>query len=140
MFRKIFPLFLASLGLILAACSDTINGKAIAAPKVEVFYEQLAKNDATAMFEASHPDFKKAITQEKWAQLVGAIHRKLGKNKTHTMTGWNTKTHNMTTRAVMVFQSEYEHGTATESFTYIVENGQASLLGYQINSFDMLVK
>ena len=53
---------------------------------------------------------------------------------------WNINTHNMTTTVVLVYASKYAEGEATETFTIVVDDEKPSLFGYQINSFDMIIK
>jgi hypothetical protein len=44
------------------------------------------------------------------------------------------------TTVVSVYASKFAEGEATETFAYRIADDRAELLGYRIDSFDMLIK
>lgn len=131
-------LFIA--GLVLAGCGDTIQGKSIAEPEVARFHERLNNQEFGTIYTSASEDFRKMIPQERAEALFAAIHRKLGRHKASSLVNWNVKTFNLTTTVVLAYQSNYTDGDATETFTFRVTDGVADLVGYSINSLDMLIK
>jgi hypothetical protein len=137
---KIRLLLLALLGFALAGCGDTINGKGVAEPEVARFHEKLKSRDFAGMYAATGAEFKAAVTQKMALALFEAIDRKLGSLRETTQVNWNVNTRNMITTVVLVYQSKFAEGEATETFTFRIENGKPELIGYNISSLDMLIK
>lgn len=137
---KIQVIALVALSLVLSGCGDTINGKSVAEPEVEKFHERLSARDFAAIYNAADPDFQKAVPKDKIFALFAAINRKLGHLQSTKEINWNVRTFNLTTMAVLVYQSTFADGEATETFTFRVSDGTAKLVGYNIGSLDMLIK
>lgn len=130
---------LALIVLILTGCSDTINGLSIAEPKVEEFHQQLKNAEYDRIYESTHEEFKKATTKEKFTQMLEAIRRKLGAVKNTQAVNWKVNTKNFRTYVMIVQETEFEKGKGTETFTFSVADDDARLIGYYINSMDMMI-
>jgi hypothetical protein len=126
--------------LVVAGCGDTIKGKSIAEPQVAAFHEKLNAGQFDVIYSTSDEAFRKAAPKEKVLELFSAVQRKLGKAMSSSTKTWNVKTFNFETKVVLVVQTEFERGKGTESFTFRVSDGKASLVGYNINSLDMMTK
>jgi hypothetical protein len=126
--------------LFLAGCGDTINGKAIAEPQVAAFHERLDAKRFDEIYADAADEFRAAGPRERVFALFAAIGRKLGKVKSASTSTWNVNTFNFTTTVVLAVDTEFERGTATETFTFRVSGEKASLVGYNINSLDMLIR
>ena len=124
---------------LLTGCGDTVGGKTAAEPEVAKFHDRINAGQYEAIYANSDPDFQKAAPKDKVLALFAAIERKLGHFKSASEITWNVRTFNMTTNAVLAYKSAYERGEATETFTFRVSNGKAVLVGYNINSLDMLI-
>jgi hypothetical protein len=125
---------------LLAACSETLNGKGIAEPEVTRFHEKLKQGDFESIYEDASAEFKAAVPKEKILALFEAIARKLGPLQETKLINWNVNTHNLNTVVVLVQDSKFREGQATETFTFRVDNDKAELIGYNISSLDMLIK
>jgi hypothetical protein len=137
---KYFAPLLTFAVLFFAGCGDTIDGKSIAEPQVVRFHERLTARQFDEIYSSAGSELKKAVAKEKLTELLAAIDRKLGHLKSSKETNWNVQTFNLRTTVVLVQESEFERGTATETFTYVVTDRKPELVGYSINSWDMLVK
>ena len=135
---------LTSLGfaalLFLAGCSETINGKPIAEAQIAIFHDQMNTDSFAEIYESTHKDFKSNTSKEITDKLFSAIRRKLGRVESSETINWNVSTHNTVTTVVLVSKTKFTDGEATETFTYRVDGEQASLIGYNINSLDMLIR
>ncbi len=126
--------------LVLFGCTDTVKGKSVAEPKVAVFHEQLNAKQYEQIYTQASEEFRNAAPKEKVLALFAAIDTKLGKVTSSTITSWNVKTYNFATTVVLVADTKFEHGTGTETFTFGVSGDKAALLGYNINSVDMMTR
>ncbi len=124
----------------LAGCGDTIKGKSVAEPEVGVFHQRLNQKRFEEIYSAASADFRKAAPKEKVMELFSAIDRKLGPAKSWTTKSWNVRTFNFVTTVVLVQDTSFEKGQGTETFTFRVSGDKATLVGYNINSLDMMTK
>ena len=134
-----------TLGLIaacmaLSGCGELIHGKSIAEPQVAVFHERLDGGRFEEIYSAADEDFRGAASKEKVFELFSAVERKLGKVKSSSTANWNVNTFNLVTSVVLVENTEFEHGKGTETFTFHVSGDKAVLVGYNINSLDMMTR
>jgi hypothetical protein len=133
-------LMCAAALLLLAGCSDTIRGTEFAEPAVEKFRQQMSAGRFEEAYDATGADFKQATTRENGIALFAAVDRKLGKLQHAEKISWNVRTHNLTTLAVLVYNSRYAEGEATETFTVKVDDGKGEIIGYNIQSLAMMIK
>lgn len=131
--------FAVILSLLLLACTDTITGKSIAEPKVAVFHQLFNAGEYEQIYADASADFQKAAPAEKVLSLFAAMGRKLGKVKSSSLKNWSVTTYNLTTRVVLVEDTQFAKGSGMETFTFLVADGKASLLGYNINSMDLMI-
>jgi hypothetical protein len=134
------PTYVLIACLVLAGCGDTIKGKSVAEPQVAVFHEQLNARQFEEIYSAADDGFRRAAPKEKVLQLFAAIERKLGKVRSSATVNWNVKTFNFATTVVLVAETKFEKGTGTETFTFHVSGDKAALIGYNINSLDMMIQ
>jgi hypothetical protein len=131
---------IAGLIVLLAGCGNTIHGKQIAEPEVARFHRQLGLRDYEQIYSGAAEGFRKSASKETAFALFDAINRKLGPVKSSTQANWQVNTHNFKTAVVLVHETKFESGAATETFTFEIADERASLLGYNIDSLDMLIK
>ncbi len=129
------------VGLVsLTSCKDMTKAKGMANTAIVEFHQQFNEQKFKGIYAAAHPDFKAATTEADFLKLLEAIHRKLGKQVSSTGTGWRVNSFNMKTSAVVTQSTEFEQGKGVETFTYVISGSSCTLLGYYINSQDMLTK
>ena len=126
--------------LFLSGCGDTIKGKSVAEPQIALFHERLNAERFDEIYSTAGDAFRSAASKEKVLELFSAIEKKLGKVKSSSTKSWNLRTFNFVTTVVLVAETEFEHGKGTETFTFRVASGKASLVGYNINSLDMMTR
>ena len=136
--RSIFLIVIISL--LVFGCKDTIKGKSVAEPKVAVFHDRFNAGQYEQIYSETADEFQKAATKEKLFDLLSAIDRKPGKVQSSSIKSWNVKTFNLVTTVVFVADTQFEQGSGTETFTFRVSGDKATLLGYNINSMDMMTR
>ena len=92
------------------------------------------------MVDGAHPDMLKASPKPQVTNLYSVVRRKLGKVTDSQTVNWNVRTFNAVTTVVLVQNTTFEEGKGAETFTFRIKNEQASLLGYNINSQDLIMK
>lgn len=128
------------MSLLLLGCTDTIKGKSVAEPKVAVFHDRFNAGQYEEIYSEAADEFQKAASREKVLALFSAIDRKLGKVKSSSIKTWNVRTFNLVTTVVLVADTSFEQGSGTETFSFRVSGDKATLLGYNIDSMDMMTR
>ncbi|MEO7100854.1 MAG: hypothetical protein ABI162_15945 [Luteolibacter sp.] len=136
---KLTLTIVASSILLLSGCNpvkSTATAEAEAA-KFHTFYDAGEFGD---IYDSSGKEFKASGTKEKVVKFMKSVSDKLGKTKSSVKAGWRANSFNLKTTVVLTYSTTYERGAGTETFTYRVENGKASLIGWYINSDDLVIE
>ena len=88
--------------------------------------------------------YEEHVLFEEFTEFLTAVHRKLGLVTSTTNKGWEVNTNlsiDAGSRTVVVMEQEtrFDHGTGLETFSFFIEDGKALLVGYQINSRDLII-
>ncbi|MEO7676008.1 MAG: hypothetical protein ABIV39_04505 [Verrucomicrobiota bacterium] len=138
---KIISLFLAlSFALFSSGCDGMFKGKKAAELSVADFHKLYNDGKLADIYSTGHSKFESAATEKQFLEFVGAVQRKLGKVTQTSETGFNVRTFNLTTTVVLTQTTTFEQGTGTEVFTFQMEDDKAVLVGYNINSKDLILK
>lgn len=116
------------------------KGKKAAEQSVTDFHKLYNDGRLTDIYSAGHPKFKGATTEKQFLEFLGAVQRKLGKVTQTTEAGFNVRTFNFTTTVILTQTTTFEQGTGTEVFTFQMVGDKAVLVGYNINSKDLILK
>lgn len=130
---------LAGLAAALGGCSF---GKdvPIAEKAADAFHAQLDAGQFDAIYAGGSADLKATAKPADMTALLSAVHRKMGAFKSGKTAGWND---NVTTDGHMItlnYSATYQNGAASEEFVYRMDNGQARLAGYHINSNQLVLR
>jgi outer membrane lipopolysaccharide assembly protein LptE/RlpB len=138
---KTLSLLLAlSMALFATGCGNMFKGKQAAEQSVADFHRLYNEGKLAEIYSAGDSKFKGATTEKQFLEFVGAVQRKLGKVAQTSNEGFNIQTFNFTTTVVLNQSTTFEQGTGTETFTFQMEGGKAVLVGYNINSKDLILK
>lgn len=104
------------------------------------FHKQFNDGKFSEIHAAGHAKFKAAAPEKKFVELSEAVSRKLGKVTGTKTVKWNVRTFNLVTTVVMQQQTTFEHGKGLETFNFQMDGAKAVLLGYNINSNELILK
>ena len=140
--KKSIPFILICFSLVSCgdAFKDTFKSKSTAEPQIAIFHERLNSERYDEIYDTATEEYRKGGTREKMAQLFSAINRKLGTVKSSRIVNWRVNILNLTTYVVLVSETEFERGTATETFSFLISGDNAILHGYIIKSLDMMMQ
>ena len=124
----------------LVGCGGFTKGKPAAEKAIAQFHESYNQGKLDDIWKAADSKFRTAATKQKYDEFMGAVLRKLGKMTSTSNTGWNVKSFNLKTTVFMTQKTVFENGQGTESFTFAMDGTNAVLLGYHIQSMDLITK
>ena len=117
-------------------------GMTTAKPKAEAavgaFHDELNAGDFDAIWSGADDAFRKATTRESYDRFMQAVHRKLGKALKTVNANWTVRNFNLKTTVVLLQKTDFEHGSGNETFTYVVTGDAVKLVGYNIQSTDLI--
>jgi hypothetical protein len=123
-----------------AGCGGMFKGKKAAEQGVAEFHRLYNDGRFSEIYSTGHSKFRTATTEKQFLDLVSAVQRKLGKVTQTVNAGFNVRTFNLTTTVVLTQTTTFEKGTGTETFTFQMDNDKAVLVGWNINSADLIVQ
>ena len=138
---KTISLFLVlTFALIASGCGGMFKGKKAAEQSVADFHKLYNDGKFTEIYSAGHSKFKGSTTEKQFLEFIGAVQRKLGKVTQTANAGFNVRAFNFTTTVVLNQNTTFEQGTGMETFTFEMDGEKAVLVGYNINSKDLILK
>ncbi len=131
---------LATWAALAAGCGDMRKGREVAEAAVDAFHASLDQGRAGDVYDGASDEFRASMTKEEFVQLLGAVRRKLGKVTGTTNGGWRVSSRNLATYADLTQKTRFEQGEAVESFRFVVKDGKATLLAWDIRSRELVVR
>lgn len=132
--KNLFRIFLGISAAFLIAGCGFAKSKEAAVKGVEAFHQEFNDSKFREVYAAATPAFKSASTEPDFLKFMEAVRRKLGAYKGGTQQGWRTNVFNGKTSVELSYKSDFEKGSAVETFTYSVSGGGATLQGYNVTS------
>lgn len=107
---------------------------------VAAFHQKLDQAQFHEMYANAAPEFQRASSEKDITDLFNALHTKLGNvvSANRTSIYMSATTHGNFVRTT--YETKFAHGTGTETFTWLLANDQMSLVGYHIESRDLVVR
>jgi hypothetical protein len=127
-----------ALGLVTQGCSMADTSAAEA--EVAKFHAALGDSRSGEIYAAATEEFTSKATEQQFTELLDAVNRKLGKVKTTQLSSWKVNYVTSGHYVVLVYRTTYEQGEADEQFIYRMQQKDARLVGYHINSNTFIIK
>lgn len=138
--RALPSILVFGTAMMIVGCGGMFEGKEAAEHSVVDFHKMYNDGKLAEIYAAGHPNLKGTTSEKEFLEFVGTVQRKLGNVTRTSNTGLNVRTVNSTTTVVMAQDTTFEHGTGTETFTFEMDGDRAVLIGYHINSKDLIMK
>jgi hypothetical protein len=134
----LMSLLLISL-FVYGGCGDALKAKSAAETAVGEFHQMYNEYRNQEIYENAHSDFRGSSNYEQFESFVSALQVKLGQVMSTETRGWKVNSTNFVTTAILQQETHFELGEALETFTFRVNGQKAVLLGYNINSRDLIM-
>lgn len=137
MMRKLLPT-LALASALLGGCSSGEDTR-LAEAAIQTIRAQISAGAVADIYENASADWKNSMSRPDADAFLGAINRKLGAVKSATRTGWQNNYNTSGHWIVLSYHTQFERGTADETFTMRMADNKALLAGYRISSMAMMI-
>ena len=127
--------------LAVSLSCGAFDGAAQAQTAAATFHQQFNDERYGDIYDQASAAFKQSTTRDNLAQLLQAVHRKLGTFSKGDVTFTNVfSSTGSGTTVSLTYTSEYAEGRATEDFKFAIGNGRAFLVAYNINSPTLILR
>ena len=131
--RLLCTAFAAAIVYFLGGCGAKADmEKAEAA--VDAFHAQLNTGSFDDIYNNSDDLLKNATSQERFVNLLSAVHRKLGTAKSADQKGFFLNYGNQGKIIRLTYSTQYGSDQASEEFIFHASGDRMMLAGYHINS------
>ncbi len=138
--RSLPAALLLSAAALAAGCAGATKGKDDAARAVDEFHQQFNAGKYAELWDASGDELKRRMPREQFTALLAAVRRKLGDVTGSTNRSWNVRSVNLATFVGLVQDTTYATGKAFETFQFLVKDGRATLIAYDVSSLDLILR
>lgn len=107
---------------------------------VDEFHDQLNTGKFEKIWADSDYTLKNATSQEKFVNLLSAIHRKLGTVQSANRDSFFVNFGTSGETVSLNYTTQFESDKATEVFNFLVRGDEVRLVGYHINSEALITK
>jgi PBP1b-binding outer membrane lipoprotein LpoB len=124
----------------LGGCQGLTEGKASSEKAIAHIHELYNMGKLEQIWQEADPEFRNASQRTNFDELLGAERRKLGNAVSTSNRVFNVQSFNLTTKVSMTQDTVFEHGKGTEAFNLKMDGSNAVLVGYNIQSLDLITK
>jgi Protein of unknown function (DUF4019) len=107
---------------------------------VAAFHTDLNSGAYKTIYDSSDERFQRSSKEQELLEFFNAVHTKLGNTGTSERRNIDVNATTNGTFANVTYATTFERGSAIETFTWIVSDGKLKLVGYNINSRELIVK
>jgi hypothetical protein len=134
--RQIFILLAA---LLWSGCGTSDNLR-IAGDGVTRVHAQIDNGQFVDIYSQADDSLRSATKKQDFLDLMGAVHRKLGKVQSASQLNYFVNFNTSGTQIRLNYQTKFEGGGAQEYFVWKIKGNSAVLAGYHINSTALIIK
>lgn len=120
-----------------ASCSSA-DDLATTDREVEKFHRAYDGGRFDEIYDNATEDFRKEAPKQDFVTFMEKVQRKLGKTTASKRVNFNLNYGSGVTRATVIYETLFANGKGTEKFNYLVSGKKARLVGYRLDSKDLL--
>ena len=133
-------LLLAMVGAGGLLVYKSVSDEKLTRPAVETFHSQFNQDQFVEIYEGSNVEFRDAVAKQEWVDFLAAVRRKLGVVTGSSKRTWSTTKTAPKTVFKVVYDTEFTNGRATETFGFVINDDQVSLLSYNVASMQLVTR
>ena len=134
MMKRMMPALAATM---LAACNPFAQAEG-AREQVDLFHERLNAGNDKAIWTNAGEQLRKATSREDFVRLLGTVRKSLGPVEETSQTNVNMNTSPQGSFTTLQMETHFERGRGIETFVFSGSGDSLRLVGYNINSPDMM--
>jgi hypothetical protein len=124
--------------IALTGCSMSADTN-VAERAIPNFHYMLDAGQFDAIYDASSDHLRQASRRKDFDNFLKAVHGKLGNTKASSQRSFFVNYGTNGTFVTITHNTQFDCGDGIEQFVYVLSDGKASLVGYQINSNALIV-
>lgn len=128
---------LAAGTVLLAACNPVAQ-KEDAREQVDLFHQRFNAGQADAIWTDAGEELRQMTSREEFSLLLTSVHKSLGDVEETSQNGMRVNTNMQGTLTTLQMDTHFERGRGAEIFMFRGSADSLKLVGYNINSADMM--
>lgn len=136
---RIAKILTISMLCLAGGCSMSTD-TTLAETQVTYFHMALDDGDGGKIYDESGEDLKRMSQRQEFVDLITAVHRKLGKVVASDKAGWNVNYNTGGRYVTLAYNTRFAQGRGAEQFVYRLSGHKALLVGYHINSNELVTR
>jgi hypothetical protein len=129
-----------AFGLILLSGCSMSDDSGKAEREIPSFHRALDAGEFQAIYRNTDKEFRNITKEKEFVDLLAAIHQRLGNVTKSEQANWNVNYGTAGTFVTINHTTEFEHGKATENFIYRLGGDRPRIVGYHIQSNDLILR
>lgn len=121
-------------GILLSASCGLLESRDLSEKAVDRFHELFNEASYSVIYREADPRFRRSTAVPDFDQLMLEVRRSLGTFKQARRTSFRSEAGADGEVATLTYESDFTKGTATEEFRYVIRDGEAHLVSYDITS------
>jgi hypothetical protein len=130
-------LFIGIGTLLLGACSPAAD-TGLAEVGADQFHNAFNNGQFDAIYKTADPEFRSSGSKAESIKFLSAVRAKLGRFKSGKTVGWNDNVGPIGHYVTLTREAQFERGRGYETFVFKIADRNLALVGYNINSNDMI--
>ena len=133
--RNSLAIILVSL-LFVAGCGqsiDAITEKGVIEEKVVEFHDDFNSYNFEKIYNNAHPELKNVFSLKEYVKFITFSRDLLGPAISSTNQKWNKLTEGSRSLISLSQETQFQNGTTTEIFNFLVEGEEILLLDYSVD-------
>jgi hypothetical protein len=127
----------AALGVAISGCSAG-QDKAIGEAGVVQFHQMLDAGRYHDIYAGAANEFRQSGSEQAATRFLAMVHDRLGPVRRADQRGWRVNFMTGGTMVSLSYSTQFASGRGTEDFVFRVRGGSPVLVGYHINSMDLI--
>jgi hypothetical protein len=136
---RLWKATLIGVALMLCGCSAAAE-KRQAEEAVTRFHAMLDGGQLREIYAASGEELKATASEADFLRLAGTVRQRLGTVRNTMQQGWNVDFGTGGTVVTLVYDTHFLYGSGIEQFVFRTSGREAALIGYHINSNELIVQ
>ena len=138
--KRRLALAIALCVTFLCACTNPFKAGQMSDTSVAEFHQKLNQGQFHELYANAAPEFQKASPEKDITDFFNAIHTKLGEAKSANRTNIFMSATTSGNFVRTTYDTTFANGKGQETFNWRLVNDRLTLVGYNIESRDLILK
>ena len=128
-------LLLSFTGFLLSGC-DASYGDRFVRHEVRDFHAAFNEQKYAGLYLTADEQMRRQGSEGNFTNFLASVYQQYGKVVSSKNNAWDTRVNKDRREILLIQDTQFERGSGTETFAYVLVDGKAVLLGYHLTMDD----